>query len=312
MKLRTLAAIGIGAAGVAAAGNRVLARRAGPVEPALDGEQHTYRWRGMDVAYTELGDPDRRDVVLIHGIGAAASSREFAGVVDDLVAEFHVIAPDLPGFGRSDRPALVYSAGFYESFVTDFLRDVADDPVCVAPSLSAAYVTSAATQVDVSGLVLVCPRTTAMGERRPTVRTLLRTPLVGPALYNLVTSKPAIRYVGSALGYPDDREVDAEEIDYRWWTAHQPGARFAPASFLAGSLDVDVDLGSTLASIEAPVTLVWGREATTPPLADGRTLAEEANAKLVVIDRSKQLPHVEQPDAFVRAIREDFPLVEHE
>jgi hypothetical protein len=51
------------------------------------------------------------------------------------------------------------------------------------------------------------------------------------------------------------------------------------------------------------VTIVWGREAEITPLSRGRTLAESADARLVVFDDAKLLPHVEFPAAFLDATR---------
>ncbi|MCL7416832.1 MAG: alpha/beta hydrolase, partial [Halalkalicoccus sp.] len=84
MKLRRLVGAGAAAVGLAATGNRTLASRAGSLSPPLPGHQHTYRWRGMDVSYTEAGDPSNPDLLLVHGINAAASSHEFAEVFEAL------------------------------------------------------------------------------------------------------------------------------------------------------------------------------------------------------------------------------------
>lgn len=312
MKLRSLVAGAAGAAGAAAITNRALANTAGDLPPALPGDQGTYRWRGMDVSYSELGDPEAPDLLLLHGLNVSASSHEFASVAADLAEEFHVIAPDLPGFGRSDRPPLVYSGSIYEGFVTDFVRDVTDEPIVVASSLSGAYATRAAGDTDVSRLVLICPTDDTMPGERLWLRTLARSPFLGTTLHNLVTSKAAIRYFSADHGYYDERNVDDEHVEYQWKSAHQPRARYAPASFLSGHLDPDVDLGEELAELDIPKTLVWGREAETTPLSEGRTLAERADARLVVIDYTKLLPHVEHPETFMEVVNEELSLAKHE
>ncbi|WP_430504497.1 alpha/beta fold hydrolase [Haloparvum sp. PAK95] len=294
-------ALGVGTAAAAARGLRYDEE----LEPALVGEQDTYRWRGMDVAYTEGGDPDDPDLVLLHGVNAAGSSGEWREVFGDLTADYHVVAPDLPGFGRSDRPPLRYSAALYEDFVHDFLQSF-DDPTVVASSLSAAYAARAAEHgnVDVSRFVLICP-TTKAGPEPPKgpARELLRAPVVGEGLFRLLTSKPAIRYFNADHGYYDANNITAEWTDYEWKTTHVEGARFAFASFVAGFLNSDIDLGETLAALDVPTTIVWGREAEVSPLADGKELADDAGAELVVFDRAKLLPHVEHPNKFLDALR---------
>ena len=294
------AGYGLLAAGAAAVTTRALQARAGELEPALTGEQRTFRWRGMDVAYTEAGDPDDETLVLVHGINAAGSSGEWREVFRSLADRYHVVAPDLPGFGRSDRPPLRYSAAFYEEFVGDFLAEF-DEPTVVASSLSAAYTVGALDRgaCDAGELVLVCP--TARGGPEPAkgwLRELLRTPVLGELVFAALGSKPSIRYFNADHGYWDPEKAGDEWQAYEWRTAHQPGARFAPASFVSGHLNSDVALGPTLADLDVRTTIVWGREADLPPLADGRQLAEEADATLVVFDDTMLLPHVEFPARF--------------
>lgn len=306
MKLRRLVGAGVAAAGFAAVGNRTLANTAGSLSPALPGRQHTYRWRGIDVSYTEGGDPADSDLLLVHGINAAASSYEFAEVFEELTEEFHVIAPDLPGFGASDRPPLLYSGALYTEFLADFARDTVEDATCVASSLSGAYAVEAADSADFSRLVLICPTATTMPTQRARLRSLLRTPVVGTGLYNLIASRPSIRYFSADHGYYDMENFTDEKLEYEWESTHQPGARYAPASFISGFLDRPLDLGKELSELDTPTTLVWGREADITPLRQGRTLAETADTRLVVIDRARLLPHVEHPREFINVVREEL------
>jgi pimeloyl-ACP methyl ester carboxylesterase len=305
MKPRTLIGVAAGTLGATALANRVLSSRAADFEPFLVGDRGTYRWRGFDVAYAELGDPADQDLVLLHGIHAAASGHEYWAVASDLAEDYHVIIPDLPGFGHSDRPALFYSASLYTTFVGDFLADTTDEPpVVVASSLTGSYAAIAARDLDLAELVLICPSDHVSSGRRRWLRALVRSPLVGQAVFNAIASKASIRHFHADHGVAELSRIPEDVIDYEWTSAHQPGARFAPASFLAGYLDPEDDLGDVLAALDTPVTLVWGRVADVAPLEDGRELAERADARLVVVADSKLLPHVEHPDAFVEALAE--------
>jgi len=306
MKLRNAAVSAAGSIGAMVLANRYLRSRAGEFEPFLDGEQGSYRWRGFDIAYTELGDPEDDDVLLLHGVSAASSSHEFHRVATALSDEYHVVAPDLPGFGHSDRPPLLYSASLYTTFVADAIADLSDDPpVVVASSLTGTYAALAAREVETERLVLTCPTDTTTESRRVWLRALLRSPGVGEGLFNLMTSTAAIRHFSADHGYYDATNQPDELVDYQWQTAHQPGARFAPASFISGFLDPEDDLGETLAAVDAPVTLVWGRNTEMTPLSEGREIAERGEAGLVVFDRAKLLPHAEHPDQFVDVVRDE-------
>jgi pimeloyl-ACP methyl ester carboxylesterase len=302
MKLRKAVALTVGTVGATTLANRVLGSRANDFEPFLDGDQGTYRWRGFDIAYAEMGDPEDDDLLLFHGISAASSNHEFWRVAEELSETYHVIAPDLPGFGHSDRPPLLYSSSLYTTFVSDAIEDLSEDPIVVGSSLTGSYVAAAATETSVDRLVLVCPTDTTVGSRTVWLRALFRSPVVGQGLFNLLVSKPAIEHFQADHGYFDVDNLPDDVVDYEWQTAHQPGARFAPASFVGGYLDPEYDMAEDLQDIEASVTLIWGRNADMLPLSKGREMAEDADAGFVVFDKAKLLPHAEHPEKFVDVI----------
>ena len=58
---------------------------------------------GLDLFYREAGNPANPAVLLLHGY--PTSSHMFRGLIPLLADRYHVIAPDLPGFGFSEVPA---------------------------------------------------------------------------------------------------------------------------------------------------------------------------------------------------------------
>lgn len=57
---------------------------------------------GLKIAYREAGDPANPTVLLLHGF--PTSSHMFRNLIPALAEDYHVIAPDYPGFGASDMP----------------------------------------------------------------------------------------------------------------------------------------------------------------------------------------------------------------
>lgn len=57
---------------------------------------------GLKIAYREAGDPANPTVLLLHGF--PTSSHMFRNLIPELAENYHVIAPDYPGFGASDMP----------------------------------------------------------------------------------------------------------------------------------------------------------------------------------------------------------------
>lgn len=58
---------------------------------------------GFEVFYREAGDPAKPTLLLLHGF--PTSSHMFRDLIPRLADRFHLVAPDLPGFGLSALPA---------------------------------------------------------------------------------------------------------------------------------------------------------------------------------------------------------------
>lgn len=64
-----------------------------------------YRWEtvdGIKIFYREAGDPAKPTILLLHGF--SSSSHMFRDLLPLLARDFHLVAPDYPGFGYSDAP----------------------------------------------------------------------------------------------------------------------------------------------------------------------------------------------------------------
>ena len=68
---------------------------------------------GYEVFYREAGDPSKPALLLLHGF--PTSSHMFRDLIPRLAGDFHLVSPDLPGFGLSALPS---RADFTYSFDT--------------------------------------------------------------------------------------------------------------------------------------------------------------------------------------------------
>jgi len=64
---------------------------------------HTIDVNGINIFYREAGQKDAPTILLLHGY--PTSSHMFRNLIPILASRYHVIAPDLPGFGYSDAPS---------------------------------------------------------------------------------------------------------------------------------------------------------------------------------------------------------------
>jgi len=64
----------------------------------------TVKVDGLNIFYRESGNKDRPTILLLHGF--PTSSHMFRNLMVDLSDRYHLLAPDYPGFGNSDQPAM--------------------------------------------------------------------------------------------------------------------------------------------------------------------------------------------------------------
>ncbi len=69
-----------------------------------DVKYRTVEIEGLDIFYREAGSRDNPTLLLLHGF--PTSSHMFRDLIPALADEYHVIAPDYPGYGYSSMPAV--------------------------------------------------------------------------------------------------------------------------------------------------------------------------------------------------------------
>lgn len=278
------------------------------LDAATGGERFTYNWRLGRIAYRVTGQG--APLVVVHGIDASASTFELRRNLQVLGQDFRVYAPDLLGFGLSERPNHRYSADTYIELLADFLRDIVGVPAhLLASSLSSAYAVRVAHEQpdSVRSLVLICP--TGMGRLSdPPTRgqriadLLFGLPLLGRWLFAGLASRPSVRYFLRTLTYHDSAAITPEVLDIYHHSAQRPGARWAPQAFVGGRLNLDIR--DAFAALRQPVLLAWGKEARTTPLTDAPAFLERnPRAVLKVFEQAALVPHDERADAFNPFVR---------
>ncbi len=310
-KLLTTGLIVGSALGAMAAYNRLTESLAGELDTVMTGEERRYPWKYGDMFYEVKGPRDAKPLLLVHGFGPGASSYEWRKNIDSLSEYFRVYAIDLLGFGLSDHPAIDYSAEVYADLISDFIREAIDKPtVVVARGLSSAYVIAGAYRRPqyFERLVLVSPPPTILQELFPgtlntTVKTILRLPIVGQFIYNLLTSRGAIRGYYDDQGFHNPGLITDELVEYIYTSAHQPGCRYPAASLF--SEDLVLDVHEPFARLQVPVVAVWGREgALTPSEASSAFKRVNPRIEVRVLDKSRAHLQEEQAASFNTLVRD--------
>ena len=307
MKLRTALVIG-GVIGGLALYNRRLERSGGELPNRLGGETRYYRWKGGDLAYSVAGEGEQ--LLLVHGVYAGASSFEFRKNFEELSRSFRVYALDLLGCGMSEKPGRRYEPEDVTSQIEDFVREeIGGSAHLVASSLSAALVVPAAVRSPrlFKKLVLICP--TGHGTLdRPSGRLgdviygLFLAPVLGNTLYHAIVSRWGIRFYLKNMAYHEKGLVTGDLVEDYFRTSHQHGAKYFPAAFVSGKLNLGV--ADFWPRVPHRTLICWGLEARTAPVHEAqRFVQHNPRSEPRIFKDSALLPHDERAETFNEEVR---------
>ena len=259
---------------------------------------------GVGVHYQEAGESNAPAMILIHGF--ATSNLVWSKVFLDLAAGgFRVIAPDLLGYGYSDKPRdLDYTIARQAEMVVGLMKRLhIERAVLVSSSYGAAVaVTVALDHPDmVEKLVLVG----AVNNNKPTRYLLMRlfsSPVIGDILSPLLVGSRRLLRLRMKRVYDrhswvlDERRVEARHLPLRTRNAHRAVIRTV-RRWDAERVSRDAHL------LTQPTLLLWGDTDREVPLADGKRLHDQiSGSRLIVFRDCGHLPHEEYPEVFTKLV----------
>lgn len=249
---------------------------------------------GSVIRYLEDGPSDCKTLILLHGIGASAE--RWSRVIPTLSRDYRVIAPDIIGFGYSDKPVVEYTMDFFIDFFESFLDNLGiSEASIIGSSLGGHIATEFAIRFPhmVEKLVLVSPA----GMMRKSTPTLDR--YIMAALY---PEYQRVYEVFSEMVY-DSNTINQETLMDFVNRMNLPNAKYAFMSTLSG-IRYAPRLTGRLSNITAPTLLMWGENDTTIPLAEyAHQYNEIPNMEeLVVIKKCGHIAPIERPATFNRIV----------
>ena len=255
-------------------------------------------------------------MLLVHSINAAASAAEVKPLHAHYASSHTVFTPDLPGYGLSDRSDRPYTP----RLMTDALHDVTAlvqercGPVpfdALAVSLSCEFLARAAMEqpahyrrlalVSPTGFNGRTPRRAAPGSTREMawLGAALRGPgqVWGGKLFRALTRPGVVRYFLKRTWGGD--AIDEDLWAYDLLTTRQPGAEFAPLSFLSGAL-FSADIHTVYESLQTPV---WVSHGVRGDFTDyrGLDLVRDRPNWQVTVMPTGAMPYFEVPSEFMAA-----------
>ena len=258
---------------------------------------------GIRIHLVEAGEGPA--LILLHGLTASHFTWEHT--IPAFADRWRVIAPDLPGHGRSDKPDAPYTIDFYAGVIRSLARALdVEEAFVVGNSLGG--------QIAVE-LGLAYPRfTRALVLAAPAGGYASGMRAVGWAIEGLAGPRTLRLALPRALGfcfhdarqpaYVARRTVLLERL------THEDYPRFARA--VSRSLRGALAAGrQPLERLFQPTLLVWGRHDRLVALSGSRRLLRAVpHARLAVLEGCGHLPMVEQPARFNHVVTDFLRVVE--
>ncbi len=264
-------------------------------------QQRSLRLAGVSTVLLEAGEGP--PLILLHG-GIECAGPVWAPVIADLAERHRVIVPDLPGFGESKPVDDLYDV------LGEWFRDLVahsceDPPALLAHSLGGSLAARLAAEHGrlLRRLVLyavptIGPYRMPLGLRAVAIRFGLR-----PTRSNAERFErwAFFDYEGFRAREPGWLEAFGQEVRDR---ARVPHVKRSMRRLIARGTKRTPD--ADLRRIPVPTSLIWGRHDRFVPLELAEGASERHGWRLDVVDAAGHVPHIERPDAFVAALREDL------
>ncbi|EGG42507.1 alpha/beta hydrolase [Candidatus Nitrosarchaeum limnium SFB1] len=247
---------------------------------------------GNKIRYLESGD-SKNTLVLIHGLGASAE--RWSLVIPILAKYYRVIAPDLIGYGYSDKPILDYSPEMFVNFLGKFFDALQIKcPIIIGSSLggqiSAEY--TSANPKNVKKLVLVSPAG-AMKQSTPALDAYIMA-----ALYpNEQSAKNAFELMEASGNNVSEKIVQGfiERMQL-------PNSKLAFMSTILGMKNSEI-ISPKLHTIQCPTLVIWGVNDPVVPVefADG-FVSFIKDCEFHKMEKCGHTPYVQDPETFLSIV----------
>jgi pimeloyl-ACP methyl ester carboxylesterase len=261
-------------------------------------------------------------VVFIHGLGSSGYM-EWRFTLEAAAERHRVFAPDLPGYGRTEKPRTRYTIPYFARFVERYIEDRGlRSIVLVGASLGGRIALEVALERPrlVRKLVLV----NTLGLGRPQIRMaqmaygLVTIPRVGEAVMRFTrdalswaSPKMIRRVAGRYAGASSDLERSMDDVylgnlremyagdDFHNAYLSTVRSLINPRALFGGNHDVTARLNE----IKVPLQLIWGADDPLFPVAHAaRAHALLARSRLAVIAGAGHSPQAERPEEFNRVL----------
>ena len=246
---------------------------------------------GCSLHYEEYGRGD--PVLLVHGLGS--SCRDWEYQIPALAAQYRVIAVDVRGHGRSDKPHERYSIPGFSADIEALLDHLQPGPMHLV-GLSMGGMIGFQLAVDHPQLL----KSLTIVNSAPEVKIKNFSDVRQFAKRWLLARLFSMQAIGKALGknlFPKPEQADLRHKIAKRWAQNEKRAYLASFSAIVGW-----GVQEQLSRIQCPTLIITADRDYTPVALKQAYTRLIPDARLVVIDDSRHATPLDQPDAFNRTL----------
>jgi len=256
--------------------------------------------RGARIRFVEAGAG--APLVLVHDF---ATTRDlWKTAIMRLSQNFHVVAPDLPGFGASEKPdphRYAYGWDAFSDSMFDLIAALGLGRVHVCGhGMGGGVALSLAARHPALVHKLVLTSAIIYPPHEHILESAGRVPLVGALLWRQVMGLALFRTYMQHAAYSGAARIPSGRIEELYEAFNAPAGRQAAHATLLAKADTR-PLVARLPRVTADALVVWGRDDEIASVEHGRRLARELRGRFEVLECGR-CPPDEVPDAFATAV----------
>lgn len=250
---------------------------------------------GAKINYIEAGDAVKPKVILLHGLGGSIAN--WATNTGALAQNYHVIALDQVGFGKSDKPELKYRVGTFVDFLDKFMAELKIEKASLVGNSMGGWV---------AGLMAVKYPNRVEKIVLADAAGLVPDNFSEAQIYRLNNSTRDEIRANMKLIFANPMLQTNEALVDQFMTLRVMANDGGTINSLIESIKRREDfLNDRLGEIKKPTLIIWGKQDGILPVADAAIFNKGiAASELVIFDQCGHVPQFEKAADFNKKVLE--------
>lgn len=243
--------------------------------------------KGLQVNFEDRGEGDL--VLILHGWGSNITLHE--NMINLLSSKYHVVAPDMPGFGESEEPKEPWCVDDYVDFILEFLSRFEFEKLTVLGHSFGGRVIikmcSRKLPFEIEKVILV-DSAGVMPEKSTSQKLKQK---------SYKAAKKILQSGAVSKLFPDALENLRRKNGSADYNAASPVMRQTLVKV------VNEDLCDLMPNVKAPTLLIWGKDDDATPLSDGQKMEKlMPESALVTLENAGHYSFLQQQGIFNRVL----------